>query len=1410
MSLFFLVSTQSYQGIKLVELSLRLLMVSSGDNLFFFLISTLSYQGIKLVELSLRLLMVSSGDNLFFFLISTLSYQGIKLVELVDAELEVHRTSFKAFRPARVYVDARKFTKQVSRLPDLLQPRWTQGSSQNKFQGFQTCYSLGEHREVHRTSFKASRLATAETCYSRDGHKEVHRTSFKASRLATVEMDTRKFTEQVSRLPDLLQPRWTQGNSQNKFQGFQTCYSRGGHQEVHRTSLKASRLAKAEVDTRKFTEQVSRLPDLLQPRCTQGSSQNKFQGFQTCYSLGGHKEVQRTSFKASRLDIVEVDTRKFTEQVSRPPDLLQPRWTQESSQNKFQGFQPCYSLGGHKEVHRTSFKASRLATVEICYSRGAHKEVHRTSFKASRLATVEVDTRKFTEQVSRLPDLLQPRWTQGSSQNKFQGLQTCYSRDGHKEVHRTSFKASRHATAETCYSRGGHREVHRTSLKASRLATAEVDTRKFTEQVSRLPDLLQPRCTQGSSQNKFQGFQTCYSLGGHKEVQRTSFKASRLDIVEVDTRKFTEQVSRPPDLLQPRWTQESSQNKFQGFQTCYSLGGHKEVHRTSFKASRLATVETCYSRGAHKEVHRTSFKASRLVTVEVDTRKFTERVSRLPDLLQPRWTQGSSQNKFQGLQTCYSRDGHKEVHRTSFKASRLATAEVDTRKFTEQVSRLPDLLQPRWTPGSSQNKFEGLQTCYSRGGHKEIHRTSFKASRLATAEVHTRKFTEQVSRLPDLLQSRLDIVEVDTRKFTEQVSRPPDLLQPRWTQEISQNKFQGFQTCYSRGGHREVHRTSFKASRLATAEVDTRKFTEQVSRPTDLLQPRWTQGILQNKFQGFQTCYSRGGHKKVHRTSFKASRLATAEVDTGKFTEQPRWTQGNSQNKFQGFQTCYSRGGHQEVHRTSLKASRLAKAEVDTRKFTEQVSRLPDLLQPRCTQGSSQNKFQGFQTCYSLGGHKEVQRTSFKASRLDIVEVDTRKFTEQVSRLPDLLQSRWTQGSSQNKFQSFQTCYSRGGHKEVHRTSFKASRLATAEVHTRKFTEQVSRLLDLLQPRWTHKSSQNKFQGFQTCYSRGGHKEVHRTGFKASRLATVEVDTKKVHRTSFKASRLATAEVDTRKFTQQVSRLPDLLQPKWTQGSSHNKFQGFQTCYSRSGHKEVHRTSFKASRLATVEVDTGKFTEQVSRLPDLLQPRYTQESSQNKFQGLQTCYCRGGHKKVHRTSFKGSRLATAEGSRLATAEVNTRKFTEQVSRLPDLLQPRRTQGSSQNKFQGFQTCYSLGGHKEVHRTSFKASRLATAEVDAMRFIEQVSRPTDFLLPIWTQESSPRKSRFQNLLKSSLQDCLPNEATISKLKSRLARFVWGHFVASLWRIGMAVSMGGIGPLDIGAYYDCRVSRAFKKR
>ncbi|UYV61071.1 hypothetical protein LAZ67_1003311 [Cordylochernes scorpioides] len=74
--LFFLISTQSYQGIKLVELVHGV----CWGCVFFFLISTQSYQGIKLVELVNGV----CWGCVFFFLISTQSYQGIKLVELVN------------------------------------------------------------------------------------------------------------------------------------------------------------------------------------------------------------------------------------------------------------------------------------------------------------------------------------------------------------------------------------------------------------------------------------------------------------------------------------------------------------------------------------------------------------------------------------------------------------------------------------------------------------------------------------------------------------------------------------------------------------------------------------------------------------------------------------------------------------------------------------------------------------------------------------------------------------------------------------------------------------------------------------------------------------------------------------------------------------------------------------------------------------------------------------------------------------------------------------------------------------------------------------------------------------------------------------------------------------------------------
>ncbi|UYV63638.1 hypothetical protein LAZ67_2005123 [Cordylochernes scorpioides] len=107
-SFFFLISTQSYQGIQFVELVdgvcwgcvsssflsplnhiKSLLMVSAGDASFFFLISIQSYQSIKLVELVDGIKLVELVDGVcrgcvFLFLISTESYQGIKLVELVD------------------------------------------------------------------------------------------------------------------------------------------------------------------------------------------------------------------------------------------------------------------------------------------------------------------------------------------------------------------------------------------------------------------------------------------------------------------------------------------------------------------------------------------------------------------------------------------------------------------------------------------------------------------------------------------------------------------------------------------------------------------------------------------------------------------------------------------------------------------------------------------------------------------------------------------------------------------------------------------------------------------------------------------------------------------------------------------------------------------------------------------------------------------------------------------------------------------------------------------------------------------------------------------------------------------------------------------------------------------------------
>ncbi|UYV60838.1 XKR6 [Cordylochernes scorpioides] len=71
--IFFLISTQSYQGIKLVELVDGV----CWGCVFFFLISTQSYQGIKLVD-------GVCWGCVFFLLISTQSYYGIKLVELVD------------------------------------------------------------------------------------------------------------------------------------------------------------------------------------------------------------------------------------------------------------------------------------------------------------------------------------------------------------------------------------------------------------------------------------------------------------------------------------------------------------------------------------------------------------------------------------------------------------------------------------------------------------------------------------------------------------------------------------------------------------------------------------------------------------------------------------------------------------------------------------------------------------------------------------------------------------------------------------------------------------------------------------------------------------------------------------------------------------------------------------------------------------------------------------------------------------------------------------------------------------------------------------------------------------------------------------------------------------------------------
>ncbi|UYV60828.1 hypothetical protein LAZ67_1002483, partial [Cordylochernes scorpioides] len=73
---FFLISTQSYQGIKLVEFVDGV----CWGCVFFFLIYTQSYQGIKLVEFVDGV----CWGCVFFFLISTQSYQGIKLVKLVD------------------------------------------------------------------------------------------------------------------------------------------------------------------------------------------------------------------------------------------------------------------------------------------------------------------------------------------------------------------------------------------------------------------------------------------------------------------------------------------------------------------------------------------------------------------------------------------------------------------------------------------------------------------------------------------------------------------------------------------------------------------------------------------------------------------------------------------------------------------------------------------------------------------------------------------------------------------------------------------------------------------------------------------------------------------------------------------------------------------------------------------------------------------------------------------------------------------------------------------------------------------------------------------------------------------------------------------------------------------------------
>ncbi|UYV71127.1 hypothetical protein LAZ67_8001819 [Cordylochernes scorpioides] len=58
-----------------------------GMSLFFFLISTQSYQGINILELV-------DVNNVFLFLISTQSYQGIKLVELVDSVFSRSNSSF--------------------------------------------------------------------------------------------------------------------------------------------------------------------------------------------------------------------------------------------------------------------------------------------------------------------------------------------------------------------------------------------------------------------------------------------------------------------------------------------------------------------------------------------------------------------------------------------------------------------------------------------------------------------------------------------------------------------------------------------------------------------------------------------------------------------------------------------------------------------------------------------------------------------------------------------------------------------------------------------------------------------------------------------------------------------------------------------------------------------------------------------------------------------------------------------------------------------------------------------------------------------------------------------------------------------------------------------------------------------